>query len=225
MKKFTFPVYILIVLTLIMVLQSCSVDKRVYRKGYHIEWNSKVPAAAEENTQVASAATNENAPAGDILPIENILVPVEAVDEASTLTATLDEETVLILKHSIVEVTAPQQPEADTEKAEAPVQKEVVLKKKPLVSTIKKQLLAPDQTGDIRPHWMAILSLIAGILALVAYYGAIPLGILAIVFGAIALRRINNDPATYRGRGMAIAGIVCGIVALAIVLTVLVFII
>jgi hypothetical protein len=40
----------------------------------------------------------------------------------------------------------------------------------------------------------------------------IPFGLLALIFGAISLSRINREPGRYRGRGFAIASIVLGIV-------------
>jgi hypothetical protein len=70
-----------------------------------------------------------------------------------------------------------------------------------------------------RYNGFAIASMVLGILALVTYYGAFVFGVLAIIFGAIALKRIRENP-EFKGRGMAIAGIVCGIVALAAMLIV-----
>jgi hypothetical protein len=57
------------------------------------------------------------------------------------------------------------------------------------------------------PKGFAITSLVLGILSLVAFYGGIVLGPLAIIFGAISLAKRRG------GRGMAIAGLVCGIIA------------
>jgi hypothetical protein len=50
--------------------------------------------------------------------------------------------------------------------------------------------------------------MVLGIVSLVIPYGGIITAILAIIFGAVS--RSRNDG----GRGMAIAGLVCGIVAL-----------
>lgn len=64
---------------------------------------------------------------------------------------------------------------------------------------------------------LAIASMVCGILSLVFFW--VPLfgfllGIIAVIFGAVAIRQIGRDP-NLGGRGMAIAGLVCGIVGVA----------
>ncbi len=67
---------------------------------------------------------------------------------------------------------------------------------------------APPQ--DVR-NGMAIASLVLGIIGL----ATCPIiGIIALILGIIALIRAHGDPATYKGRGMAVAGICCGGVSL-----------
>lgn len=44
----------------------------------------------------------------------------------------------------------------------------------------------------------------------------IVLAILAVVFGFLGKSQVDGDPALYRGRGMAIAGIICGFAGVAI---------
>jgi hypothetical protein len=69
-----------------------------------------------------------------------------------------------------------------------------------------------------RTSGLAIASMVLGILSLVfcwfTYIG-VPVGILAIIFGGIAMSQTGRDP-TLGGRGMAIAGLVCGIIGIAI---------
>jgi len=65
---------------------------------------------------------------------------------------------------------------------------------------------------------MAIASLVLGICSLVLFW--IPwlgflLGILAIIFGGVSTSQIRKDPGL-GGRGMAVAGLVCGIIGVAI---------
>lgn len=68
-----------------------------------------------------------------------------------------------------------------------------------------------------RTSGLAIASIVCGILSLVFFW--VPLfgfllGIIAIIFGAVAIRQIGREP-NLGGRGMAIAGLVCGIVGVA----------
>jgi hypothetical protein len=58
------------------------------------------------------------------------------------------------------------------------------------------------------PKGLAVTSMVLGICSLVIPFVGIITGVLAIVFGGVS--RNHNEG----GRGMAIAGIVCGIVAL-----------
>lgn len=62
---------------------------------------------------------------------------------------------------------------------------------------------------------LAIVSLVLGSLGIVLFccYGGIPLGAGAIITGYLALKNINQEPLVYSGRGMAIGGIVTGIIA------------
>ncbi len=58
------------------------------------------------------------------------------------------------------------------------------------------------------------ISLILGIFAVLVgcFMGGIPLGALAIILGVMALNNEKRDPAKYGGKGLAIAGIVTGVI-------------
>lgn len=65
-----------------------------------------------------------------------------------------------------------------------------------------------------RDQTLPIISLILGIAAclMVCCAGGVWLGVPAAVLGFLGLRNAENDPTRYTGRGMAIGGIVLGIV-------------
>lgn len=63
--------------------------------------------------------------------------------------------------------------------------------------------------------------MVLGIVSLI-FFGIV-LGPLAIIFGTIALNRIKENPHRLEGREMATAGIICGSIATAIYIVVLVF--
>ncbi|GAB4027168.1 hypothetical protein GCM10028773_57800 [Spirosoma koreense] len=71
----------------------------------------------------------------------------------------------------------------------------------------------PGQTSGL-----AIAALVCGILSF--FLLGIVLGPLAIIFGGVALSKIRKEPGL-KGRGMAVAGLVLGIVATVILLVVL----
>ncbi len=63
---------------------------------------------------------------------------------------------------------------------------------------------------------MAVAALVLGIVAFVTSIVGIVPAILAIIFGAIAMKRAKEQPEVFGGRKMAIAGLVLGIVYLSI---------
>lgn len=64
---------------------------------------------------------------------------------------------------------------------------------------------------------MAIAALVCGIVAIPMYCGiGLVLGVLGVVFGIISMRKIDRSGGTLTGRGMALAGAICGGVGLAI---------
>ena len=78
----------------------------------------------------------------------------------------------------------------------------------------------PEMTPKKTPG-MAIASLVLGIVSIVTgcciYYLSIPCAILAIVFGVIVLRKNEG------GRGMCIAGIICGAVGILLSILLIIF--
>ncbi len=71
----------------------------------------------------------------------------------------------------------------------------------------------PTQPGFLHPPVqintsLAVTALVCGILGVVM---CPPVGIVGIITGAMAISRCNARPQEYGGRGMAIAGLVCGI--------------
>ena len=76
-----------------------------------------------------------------------------------------------------------------------------------------------------RTNPMAITGLVMGLLALPGLcccYG-FPFNILGIVFSCIALAQIKKNPEIEQGKGLAIAGLVLSILAIALLVVVLIF--
>ena len=71
---------------------------------------------------------------------------------------------------------------------------------------------------ESKNHPLATAALVCGILGLLLF-GV--LSIFAIIFGAIALKKIKNSGGFYTGKGMAKAGLVLGIIPLGVLLLIL----
>lgn len=65
-------------------------------------------------------------------------------------------------------------------------------------------------TDERQVEGFAIAGLAAGVVGL--FIATIPLGAVAIVFGAISLSRIKKNPKKYKGNGLAIASLILGLV-------------
>jgi hypothetical protein len=72
----------------------------------------------------------------------------------------------------------------------------------------------PAGSGSVN-QTLPIISLVLGIVSLCCYISPVT-GIAALVTGYMALKNIKNDPASYGGKGLAIAGMVTGGIFLAI---------
>ena len=75
----------------------------------------------------------------------------------------------------------------------------------------------PVSYGQPPSQGLAIASLICGIVSLIGcciWFVTLPLGLVAMVLGFVALSKVKSDPARYAGKGMARAGIVTGILGL-----------
>ncbi|HEX8517357.1 MAG TPA: DUF4190 domain-containing protein [Bacteroidia bacterium] len=199
----------------VLFLGSCSVNKRVYRDGYHIEWNhskdiakhpqaeTDAPPAMEQEIAAADAPVEEPAEAS----MDNAGAPVVPPSEAKPAAA---EQKKNILSRIIKEDT-PEEEELIRSGSKATAFK----------SGFKKgiKLMMPDAEGHTLR--LAIASFVLGLISLFAYYGAFVLGVLAIIFGAISLRKIKNSAGAYRGSTFAWIGLICGIVSIAIALIIL----
>jgi hypothetical protein len=71
---------------------------------------------------------------------------------------------------------------------------------------------------------LAVGALVVGILAIpgaCCCYSSVPLGIAAILMGVVSLNRAKAMPHLHGGRGLAIAGVVCGAIGLALTMSII----
>lgn len=84
--------------------------------------------------------------------------------------------------------------------------------------------LAHQTISDVAPPMdgLAVAGFVLGVVSLLSIsfvgFGAILLGILGVVFSAIAMRRLRDNRDSRRGYGLAIAGFVTGLVTVALLL-------
>jgi hypothetical protein len=202
MKKLLLP--FCLVATFIFTIESCSVDKRLYRNGYHIEW-------AKKNKDVKDNAGNSISGPDDNLQESKL----DNYSDDTLLAASTDQEPIVIKEKEHAFIAIPKDDDLNKKRKNNIVEFKKGFEKG--FHILKKSAIeAPYQP-------LAIASLVLGILSLFAYYGSFVLGLLAIIFGVIAMRRIRNEPSTYRGSKMALIGLICGIVGIIIATSILSF--
>lgn len=114
----------------------------------------------------------------------------------------------------------------DTKALEIQAGRKLSIKEKTALFFTKRKMKKAANTNEKvefeeeKTHGLAIASLVCGIVGFVLM-GFVVLGVLAIIFGAISLKKIRRSGGFLTGRGMAIAGLVLGIVALAFIFSLL----
>ncbi|MBK6354468.1 MAG: DUF4190 domain-containing protein [Saprospiraceae bacterium] len=224
MKKLSF-----LLLAFGLFLGSCSKQSYVscpsFKDGHKsLAWNNyqstpKKKKSKNLSSQLVKKSTSEWAVEKEILSVE----PIAARQNAEPLYASV-EPSVLYTPNLNLLNEKPMAPSSH-KAAKKPIRETRIAGKTQanLQSTLLKiknnniiNKLSPENTSN----GMGIAAMVCGILGLVGIFsgfGGLLLGILAIIFGAIGLKSLN-------GRGMAKAGLVMGIIAVALSLLALLFI-
>ena len=83
-------------------------------------------------------------------------------------------------------------------------------------------LLDYAAVSPARRAGLATASLVLGILSIPMF--ALPLGLIPVILGGIALRRVRRDPVRYAGRWQSVSGIQLGVISLILFVAVLVLV-
>jgi hypothetical protein len=189
-QRFVGIVFFLLVFT----ISSCTLTKRHYQPGYHVEWHLGKKISNFQPEQVKD----------DELLTGQILEPnYPEIDEPDLIAS---ENSNLGLDYYTPD---------DSRKLEFEPQKLSGVESKSNIESDSQILsgksLAKKETTEPVIHWTAGAALGLGILGFVVPFFPC---IAAIVFGIIALNKINSEPDKFKGRGLAIAGIILGIVGI-----------
>jgi hypothetical protein len=185
-----------------MFLSSCTMQKCVYSKGYYVDWfgksgNDKKEIDKDENNVTRDVAVKQEASESE----SNISSCTEANSQSNNteLSANLNEELlVLDEKKNLFKRTNDE------------------IQKDALAATFKSEFKqgasmivnAPDDSQ--KTNGMAIAGFVCSLVGLFLF--GIVLGLLGIIFGAIGLGKISKDSSRWKGKGMAIAALIVGVV-------------
>lgn len=193
---------LLAIASVAILLQSCTFTQRRYMPGFYVESNSKhIP-----KTPVAKVdkviADQQMANSSDV-PVASVAQPIaKQVSQPVAVT----NNVIAKEKHNNISLL-----QANKKGSLFPIMF-------PSFTNHDKSDICALVTDDQVKHasGFAVASLIFGILAVISYYGAFLFGLLAIIFGAVALSNISNNPDVLYGRRMALAGILLGIIAIVV---------
>lgn len=193
---FKFPSIITIFLVLVVFSSSCRVEKKQYSSGYYIQWHHHAKdAVAKKNNPNNSIQKSQDSDATMVEGVEE-----NAKEETITASADQSDQQMNQLKSVLDEkLTA-----TDEVKQPAPITQ--------FKSEFKKgakRILEHQAAKSATMNGLALAGFIVSLVGLVVF--GIVLGILAIILSGIGLYRVNQDPINWNGKGLAIAGIIIGI--------------
>lgn len=224
MKKqlLNFSILILIVL---FGFNSCTIKKRSYQPGYYTDWNN-VTKKSKTNPENLSKQQQEKFVVENNVDEFEDFNQREIIQEYEPVYASSDE-------NNKIEITNPTNQKnsfsTNTKRSTTETYQPAIIEKP------KKSLDLIN--GDTELHWAAIAGFGSSILAwasmigwislqsflilsLIFFYGSMLFSISAIIISIIAIKRIKANPEKYKGKEIAIAGLVIGtLYALVVILS------
>ena len=190
MKKNILPA-----LCIMLMLASCTIQKRLYNTGFHLEWEN---AGYSANNPRETEHDDDTAPQAAFLPV------AEPVSE--------EEKPPLAENNYISKPGSPALAQLDLIMPAG----NAVLAAKPAEQA--KDSSHRDEPVKKRMHPLAVLSFV---LAILGFFVVILGPVVAVVLGFHARAEVLAQPEKYKGKGLATAAIVIGLVWLALTVAVI----
>lgn len=195
--------HFIIGLTIVLGLTSCRVEKRLHMSGYHITWNNH-----RQHSDDSALARNKTTAQNQILIEEKSYITnsgdycLDPTIHDEKITASVhNEQNILSQEEKINSRHSHKSSLRVEEKHTTPTFKSEFAKG-------SKMILA--NADEPRSNGLAIAGFVCSIVGFFVF--GILLGVLAIIFSAVGLGKINKDPSKWKGKGLAIAGLIIGIV-------------
>lgn len=202
------------------LISSCSVQKRIYRPGYHVEWanaNKNINNKNQSMSKKESQQSNELKFAiltqkDDIKESGIIANPIEKINHNE---APIDKSITALVNN--IKSTSFFKKKKDENKSEIirtnQISHENYRSKNNPDNKIKATL---TDGGEPKTNGLAIAGFILGVVGLLLSFIGLGIisSILGLIFSAIGLGKINRDPSKWKGKGLAIAGLITSVVAI-----------
>lgn len=233
----------LLAFAFILVLSSCSIEKRHYMKGFHVSSHSKKHKLKEqpETDIVIVDTTIENLTASNDLPTPIIIDKPTTEEPCDVIILRNGEE----ISCKVNEIGLSEIKYKKCNNVNGPtisVKKDDVFIIKYANGTKdvfskteseekKKSSTYSDENEpekqDKKVNWFAVAGFILSVLAVLVSIFTMGLGIvvavMGIVFSSIGLVKINRNAGVYKGRGFAVWGLVLGIVTVVLCIALITF--
>ncbi len=202
-----------ILAVIIVFAQSCTIQKRQHLPGYHIEWNTK-DSHSEVQREKKPEQALDIAEYDVAIASEAVVQPLQQEVQPSSTDAQVASQR--NLEEEVAPVNEDNAVKNDSEK---PTKQRLTF---PSIMHSPAKMLFGGINPEDRPRTdgLSIAAMVCGIVGVVLPGSGIILSILAIIFGGIGMGRTSRNP-ELRGKGMAITGLVLGIVGLLVTVLVL----
>jgi hypothetical protein len=183
-------------------LSSCTMQKCVYSKGYYVDWFDGKSKKENPKTTDKVSSDELNISCNQLSHekkevAQNEAIVTEKVDESMAVASSEDNEVLI----------------AQKDRSKSPVSESISASDD--VSSFRNEfkngvgvIMSPPD--DQRTNGMALAGFICSLVGLFIF--GVVLGVLGIIFSAIGLGKIAKDSSRWKGKGMAIAGLVVGVV-------------
>ena len=180
---------------------SCSIDKRVYSSGYYISWH-KSKTKNEQQNIVNNKKSNQKEQENNF-SAENQSEEISSVtSQSDNITASANEN--LIIEKNITPTITNQESKLESYNNSISFS---AFKKEFKKGT--SSIIRSNKTYGASMNGLAVAGFICSIVGIIVF--GLILGVVAIILSGIGLSKINKDPINWNGKGLAIAGIIIGI--------------
>jgi hypothetical protein len=202
---------------------SCSVEKRLYNKGYSVEWKHGIKGDSKNaevlNSEISEAENDLAVLESDLVLETEQVVTIETNDEPVCDTLKLKNgETKLGIVQEIG-ISEIKYKNCDGVGPVYVVEKSSV--KSIRYSNGKEELIqASSPATEVKPavkdtrkvEGFGIAGFVSSIIGL--FFAGIPLGIVAIVFGIVSIGRSVSHPSKYKAKAFGVISLILGLVVL-----------
>jgi len=187
---FSFFIFILLI-----ILPSCTVEKRIYTNGYKIDWkfsNNSISNQKEHKIieKGVKAITQLNA-------VDTEMSVISSSENQEDTTDRISTNEVLIYNLIEQEINTESYPKKE-------VKNETEIIKKSAVKSKLKKLKAADTDSDKQLNALALVAFIISIISIIFLFPAL----ISILMAAFSVRQFKNNPGVYSGKWMAIIGLI-----------------